>query len=245
MVMNTKVASKNSDTATKSSTENAFKPFQPEMPRIPGVSDGSRHARRGLNNSNNNLLPKIGAFVVAVLCISLTYFWWSKHKSRGANRPPFDPEIAEETAPALDVPKPLPPVREGPSVAGSVEELSKTWSVKEFTFVKPITHENIDAMVVRLPGGQLWGFSLQDPYGRCKLEFIADLAMIEGKYRFKASHPMVVNPCDSTVFDPLKVGALGGNTWARGQIVQGEGLRPPISIDVKVQGRSIIAENIE
>jgi hypothetical protein len=56
---------------------------------------------------------------------------------------------------------------------------------------------------------------------------------------------MVVNPCDATVYDPLKVGALGGNTWVRGAIVQGSGLRPPISIDVKVIGRSIFADSIE
>jgi hypothetical protein len=56
---------------------------------------------------------------------------------------------------------------------------------------------------------------------------------------------MVVSPCDGTVYDPLKVGPLGGDTWARGEIVQGSSLRPPISIDVKVRGRSIVADSIE
>jgi hypothetical protein len=56
---------------------------------------------------------------------------------------------------------------------------------------------------------------------------------------------MVVSPCDGTLYDPLKVGPLGANTWARGEIVQGSSLRPPISIDVKVQGPSIIADSIE
>ena len=56
---------------------------------------------------------------------------------------------------------------------------------------------------------------------------------------------MVVNPCDSTVYDPLKVGAIGGNTWVRGEIVQGSGLRPPISIEVRVIGRSVVADSIE
>jgi len=243
--MNSKVVPKNSDTAPKRPAENTFKPFQPEMPRIPGVTDGSRHSRQGLNHPNNFLLPKIGAFVAVVLCLSGTYLGWSRYKSRAANRPSVDPEIVEQTVPALDLPKPLAPVHEGPSMVGTVEELSKPWSAKKFTFVKPITLENIDAMVIRLPGGQLWGFSLEDPYGRCKLEYVADLAQIGGKYRFQAIHPMVLNPCDNTVFDPLKVGALGGNTWVRGQIVQGSGLRPPISIDVKVMGRSIVATNIE
>jgi hypothetical protein len=47
------------------------------------------------------------------------------------------------------------------------------------------------------------------------------------------------------VYDPLKVGSIGGNTWVRGEIVQGSGLRPPISIDVKVLGRLVVADSIE
>ena len=56
---------------------------------------------------------------------------------------------------------------------------------------------------------------------------------------------MVVNPCNSTVYDPLKVGPLGDNTWARGEVVQGSGLRPPLSIDVVVRGHSIFADRME
>jgi hypothetical protein len=56
---------------------------------------------------------------------------------------------------------------------------------------------------------------------------------------------MVVSPCDGTVYDPLKVGPLGGDTWARGEIVRGNSLRPPISIDVKLRGKSIVADGIE
>jgi hypothetical protein len=130
-------------------------------------------------------------------------------------------------------------------VAATVEELSKPWAAKKFTFVKPVTQENIPAMVIRLPSGGLWAFSLQGPFGRCELEFVTDLATLATKYRYNASHPMVVNPCDSTVYDPMKIGALGGNTWVRGEIVQGNGLRPPISIDVKESGKSVIADSIE
>jgi len=56
---------------------------------------------------------------------------------------------------------------------------------------------------------------------------------------------MVASPCTNTVYDPLKVGALGGNVWVRGEIVQGGSLRPPISIDVVEKGSSIIADRIE
>jgi hypothetical protein len=56
---------------------------------------------------------------------------------------------------------------------------------------------------------------------------------------------MVTNPCNSTVYDPLKMGPLERDVWVRGEIVQGGGLRPPISIDVQVSGHSIIADRIE
>ena len=66
-----------------------------------------------------------------------------------------------------------------------------------------------------------------------------------GARRVDPDPDIVVSPCDGTVFDPLKVGPLGANTWARGEIVQGSALRPPLSIDVKVSGQTIIADSIE
>ncbi len=245
--MSPKLIVKTPDTSPESPEKNQFNRFQPEMPRIPGVSDGSRRTDPGVNNSGNNRMPQIVAIAAAVLLIIAAIFWWSRSKSRGATSDSTDPEIPEETTPPppKTFSSPIQPVHEGPTVAGMVDELSKPWAAKEFNFVKPITHENIDAMVIRLPGGDLWAFSLKAPYGTCKLEYVTDLAALASAYRFHAVHPMVVNPCDSTVFDPLKVGTLDGNTWARGQIVQGSSLRPPIAIDVKVSGRSIVAEGIE
>jgi hypothetical protein len=242
-----KLIVKTPDTPPESPEKNQFNRFHPEMPRIPGVSDGSRRADPGLNNPVNNRMPQIVAIAAAVLLISAGIFWWFRSKTHGATSASTDPEIPEETSPspAVNFSRPIQPAHEGPTVAGTVDELSKPWTAKQFTFVKPITHENIDAMVIRLPGGDLWAFSLRAPYGTCQLEYVTDLAALGSAYRFRAVHPMVVNPCDSTVFDPLKVGPLDGNTWARGQIVQGSSLRPPIAIDVKVSGRSIVAGGIE
>jgi hypothetical protein len=235
------------DAPPENPVQNKFNPFQPEMPRIPGVSDGSRHANPELNTPGSHRMPQIVAIAAVMLLVSAAIFWWSRSKPSGPSSASIDPEIAEQTSPAPATPfsNPIPPAHEGPTAAGTVEELSKPWAARKFNFVKPITHENIDAMVMRLPGGQLWAFSLQAPYGTCKLEYVTDLAALAATYRFRATHPMVVNPCDNTVFDPLKVGTLDGNTWARGQIVQGSSLRPPFAIDVKVSGHSIIAENIE
>jgi hypothetical protein len=77
------------------------------------------------------------------------------------------------------------------------------------------------------------------------LDFETDLGRLSTEYGYRAGHPMVVNPCTRTVYDPLKIGSLGGNVWVRGEIVHGGGLRPPISINVQVSGHSIIADRIE
>jgi hypothetical protein len=129
-------------------------------------------------------------------------------------------------------------------VAATAEQLSKPWASKQFNFVKPFTRENVSAIVIRLPGGGLWAFALQEPYGRCELEFVTDLPRLAKQYRYRANHPMVANPCNGTIYDPLKVGEFGG-VWIRGEIVQGGGLRPPISINVKLNGHSITADRME
>jgi hypothetical protein len=243
--MISKLPAKTPEAAPHSSEEQKFNPFQPEMPQIPGVSDGSHHAKHGLDLPDSRPPSQIVGIAIVVLLIAAASFWWFKIKSRAATTTSTDAEVTEQLEPTVPPPNPIVPAHNGPSVAATVDELSKPWAAKKFNFVKPITRENIDAMVVRLPGGELWGFSLQAPFGRCELEFVTNIATLASKYRFNASHPMVVNPCDSTVYDPLKLGSLGGNTWVRGQIVQGSSLRPPISIDVKVHGSSIVAENIE
>jgi hypothetical protein len=237
---------KNPDAPLDKPAENKFDPFRPEMPQIPGVGTGSRQAQRDFSGFDTQRLLQIGGIVAAAVLIGALLFWWFKSKSRGTgNSASSETNVAEQAAPALELPNPLAAVHDGPTVAATVDELSKPWAAKKFTFVKPLTRENIHAMVIRLPSEGLWAFSLQGPYGRCELEFVTDLSTLASKYGYNASHPMVVNPCDRTLYDPLKVGPLGGNTWARGEIVQGSSLRPPISIDVKVRGRSIVADSIE
>ncbi len=245
--MTIKLPTKTPETTPGNPVEPKFKPFQPEMPQIPGVTDGSRHARRGLEAPRSpQLALQIAGSVAIVVLLGAAWFWWIRSKTRVATPSP-DAQVAEqaEPAPLPPLPNVMAPVHEGPSVAATVDELSKPWAAKKFTFVNPITQENINSMVIRLPGGGLWAFSLQGPFGRCELEFVTDPAVLASKYRYNASHPMVVNPCDSTVYDPLKVGAVGGDTFVRGLIVQGSSLRPPISIDVKVRGKFIVAQSIE
>jgi hypothetical protein len=97
-------------------------------------------------------------------------------------------------------------------------------------------------MVVRLPRGELWGFSLLEPFGNCELEFVTDLDKIRTDYRYKADHPMVVDPCNHTVFDLLRYGGGAANDeLVRGVIVQGTGIRPPMAIEIRADGKDIVA----
>jgi hypothetical protein len=225
--------------------ESKFDRFHPEMPQIPGVSAGSRRAQRGLSGIDPRRMLQIGGVAAGAVLIGAMIFWWVRSKPRAVANPAVDTDVAEQPMPAPALPNSLAPVHEGPTVAATVEELSKPWAAKKFTFIKPVTQENINAMLIRLPNGELWAFALQGPLGRCDLEFVTDLGKLASQYKYHAGHPMVVSPCDGTVYDPLKVGGLGGNTWVRGEIVQGSSLRPPISIEVKVRGRSIVADSIE
>ena len=244
--MPVKLPTKTPDAPPDKPAENKFDPFRPEMPTIPGVGQGRRQAGRGRGGFDAQRLLQIGGIAVAVVLIGAVLFWWVKSKSHGEARSSSSgADATEQVAPATPLSNLIPAAHEGPTLAATLDELSKPWAAKKFTFVNPLTLENIPAMVIRLPGGEYWAFSLQGPFGRCELEFVTDLGHLASKFKFNASHPMVVNSCDGTVYDPLKVGALGGNTWVRGAIVQGSGLRPPISIDVKVIGRSVFADSIE
>jgi hypothetical protein len=213
-----------------------------EMPNIPGVGGARPGASAGANPAR---LAQIGGLAAAVLLIAVGILWWVRSSAHKAPEPASPESATAEPSVPAPAPTPEAPVGGGPSIAATTEELASPWSAKKFNFVRPLTHENLNAIVIRLPGGGLWAFALQEPYGRCELEFVTDLGQLAKQYGYRASHPMVANPCNSTVYDPLKMGPLGGDVWVRGEIVQGGGLRPPISIEVQVSGNSIIADRIE
>jgi hypothetical protein len=222
--------------------------FHPEMPQIPGVRNARPSAATTASNANKRRLVQIGGLAAAVLLIGVTILWWVESaRHRAPESSPTETPATESSVPAPSPTESSPSTltTEGSTIAATAEDLVKPWSAKKFTFRKSFTRENVNAMVIRLPGGGLWAFALQEPYGRCELEFVTDLDQMAKQYGYRASHPMVANPCNSTVYDPLKVGPLGGEVWARGEIVQGAGLRPPISINVQVSGNSIIADRIE
>jgi hypothetical protein len=222
--------------------------FRPEMPHIPGVNHGPPSASTRASSANPKRIAQIGGLAAGALLIGLAALWLVKNpRHRSPESPSTETLAAEPSLPGLPpaAPSNTKLTSEGGTIAATAEELAKPWSSNKFTFIKPFTRENVDAMVIRLPGGVLWAFGIQEPYGKCELEYVTDLGQMAKQYGYRATHPMVVNPCNSTVYDPLKASSLGGDVWVRGEIVQGAGLRPPIAINVQASGDSIIADRIE
>ena len=217
-----------------------FDPHQPDMPQIPGVGGARRESSPDLAH-----VAKIGLPILAAVVVIAGIAWWAargrRHTQEGA-----ESAGAVVPAPSQAETAPTAPVAAAEvNQAATVEELSKPWSAKKFTFVKPGSNEQTDAMVMKLPDGQLWAFSLQEPFGTCTLQFMTDPEQISRTYSYPATHPMIVSPCTRTLYDPLKVDTVSTGAWVRGEVVQGTGLRPPIAIEVTVQGRFIVADRIE
>jgi len=137
------------------------------------------------------------------------------------------------------------------NVAATVQELAGPWSSKTFIFRRPETKEDISSIVIRLPDNapdepkSYWAFSMQTPFGHCQLEYITDLQKVTHDYKFQGKHPMVGDPCSRAVFDPLEMADLPNGDWARGAIVKGYGFRPPLGIEIRIQGDQLVAAKIE
>ena len=218
--------------------------FKSEMPQIPGVS-GSRAT------TAPNPAVKL---VIGLLAVLLMIFLGAR-----ALRPKRVAPQAVDQQPQIEVPAPAPDpstllphaTDANPGIA-SVTEMAKPWSSKEFFIRNRLNGENISGLLVRLPGGSpshasgYWAFAQKAPFGDCQLEYVTDLGKLKNDYGFSAAkHPMVGNPCSRTVYDPLKLSNLPGSVWARGAIVQGSDLRPPLGIEIKVEGKKILAVRAE
>lgn len=220
--------------------------FKPEMPQIPGVNDPySKRPRR------NPLLALVIALLILGLLILVAVRWFSHNRT-------VEP-VRTEPAPQIDVPPPppdpnaaLPRATENNPEIALISEMTKPWSFKDFFIRDKLTGESVPATVVRLPGGSAsqasgyWAFSRKALYGSCQLEFVTDLDKLHGEYDYRAAnHPLAGNPCTHTLYDPLKTASLPGNVWIRGAIVQGSDIRPPLGVEIKVQGKEILAIRTE
>jgi hypothetical protein len=218
--------------------------FKTEMPQIPGVSGARATAPQ-------NPAVKLVIGLLAVLLVVFLGARWALRTQHAAPRAAQQPQI-EVPSPAPDPNSLLPHASAADPGIADVAEMAKPWSFKQFFLRNALTGENIPAVLVRLPGGSpaqssgYWAFSANAPFGNCRLEYVTDLQKLAKDYGFHSpKHPMVGNPCSRTVFDPLKMSNLPGSVWARGAIVQGSDLRPPLGIELKVVGKNILAVRSE
>src|ERR1700687_4937825 len=125
--------------------------FRAEMPRIPGLHNARPDASKSANDANVTRLVQIGGLAAALLLVGVVFLWWIKRSSHGALESPTSETAAEAYTPPPTAAATEAPASDGPVVAATAEELAKPWSAKPFTFVRPLTHERLDAIVIRLP----------------------------------------------------------------------------------------------
>jgi hypothetical protein len=208
----------------------------PVMPRIPGVNDKPAGAQV-------HVKPLIVVIAGAVLCAAVFAVWLSYRRRA-------DQELsASATAPEVLISDSTSTTKTemDPNVIAKVDELAKPWSSQKFDFVDPQSHDTAAAIAIRLPGAgaSFWAFSLNAPFSRCQLQYVTDLSALSQRFAYPATHPMVVSECDGTIYDPLKMATLSDGSWARGDIVRGGGIRPPIAIQVQVHGNELVAARME
>jgi hypothetical protein len=238
--------------------DDKFDPFKPQQPAIPGVP-ASRPPQEARQDSPAEVqpVPHVSAQAPAAqhklppawlsLTLALILFGsaaaaWLKHS------PSKPPQTAVAPAAAPDA-QPVPPTEEkrvpvGPGEIATKEELAKPWSAKQFSFRNALTGELIPAEVVRLPGDTFWGFSLREPYGKCQLIYTTDTKTLREQYGVSSEHPMIVDPCNGTVFDLEKYGSAPSGL-VRGDVVAGPGLRPPLAIEIQADGNRVMAVRSE
>jgi serine/threonine-protein kinase len=239
-------------------------PLAPSRPRlIPAPSTAAVHPRAetgkpipgvysGPPSKLNVATVKRLATIGACLALAAVLGSYAIKTIQGIHQPGSDAPAARQdsasstppdSAKTDSAPKPLYASQSNPEIA-TVNELAQPWSSRKFFYRSLTESKYVPGLIVRLPGSaaqakSYWAFSLEAPFNQCQFEFLDDLAKISSDYGFAAKHPMVVNPCSHSVFDPLQLKEVSGNIMVRGAIVQGHDVRPPYAIDVKVAGNQI------
>jgi hypothetical protein len=217
----------------------AQRKIAPEMPRIPGVTQ--ERPRPAFQ-----LKPLLAVILATLICAAGFAVWVLRRRQADLRS-----AVPAEAAMPQDFPNASSPMDSDsePNTIGTLYELAAPWSSKKFFFVDPNTHEGIPAIVIHLPGSpaqpSFWAFSLKNQFSPCQLQYVTDLTAISQHFAYPAEHPMVVSDCEGILYDPLKMATLSDGAWVRGEIVRGGGIRPPISIQVEVHGRNVVAKRIE
>jgi hypothetical protein len=231
--------------------EKRIDPFKPQQPQIPGVAavvvQEPSEESPSLDTTEQKPPRKRGRWIAAilgcVLIIAALFGFWSHASSSPKILLTADPTAAIPEV-AANTPQPTENLPMGPGEIATTEELSKAWSSKRFLFRNQLTQETTPAMVVHLPGGEYWAFSLREPFGSCDMEFVTDLQKLQTYYNFRSDHPMVGDPCDRSVFDLTRYGTAPSGL-VRGEIAQGSAIRPPVAIEIRTRGNQVLAVRTE
>jgi hypothetical protein len=222
--------------------------FNPPQPTIPGVSKpvAPASAQPAANSSSPGQsagLPTwITLSIAGALILVIVGVWWSRRTPAEEIAPVATSDLPTTAAAAPAAPASNLPV--APGEVATTDELADIWASKKFLFHSNLKGEQIPAMIVHLPGGTYWGFSLREPYGTCEMEWVTDLQKLETEYKFRAQHAMVADPCNHSVFDLTRYGT-GPNGLVRGEIKQGAAVRPPIAIEIETKGKRLLATRME
>jgi hypothetical protein len=237
-------------------------PFKPAQPRIPGVSapeeklpesgeseeayvsPGFIAPSASVSNDNPPPLKLLWVGLTLAGALTTAFLLFGLRQKTAPAKPALIAEPTKSATPIAESPAVDPKLPVGPGTVATKAQLSKPWAATRFYYRDPVTLKRLPSMVVHLPGGAFWGFSLVEPFGSCQLEYITDLRKLQAAYGFDAAYPMVADPCNGTVFDLTHYGNAPSGL-VRGEIQKGPGWRPPTAIEIRVQGNQIIAGSME
>ncbi|MCL6566890.1 MAG: hypothetical protein K6U09_10765 [Acidobacteriia bacterium] len=238
-------------------------PFKPSQPQIPGVTPtpptrnwSKRWQWFADAEWRSRWLRRAGIPVAAVLA-GAVLAWITfptlpeprekQTEQRRLSQPAASAAI-QTAAPTARVLEEVPP---GPVTVARVGELAKPWEARFFRIRRQHNGREVPAILIRLPNvsarsaNAYWALVLEEPFGRCKLEYVTDRKRLEREFGYRAQHPMVVDPCNGSVYHPLRFGPRTDGAMLRGEVVAGPAIRPPLAILVHVRGNEIIAERTE
>jgi len=237
-------------------------PFKPAQPRIPGVSapeeklpesgeseeayvsPGFIPPSSSVSNDNPPSLKLLWVGLTLAGALTTAFLLFGLKQKAAPAKPALIAEPAKSATPITESPTVDAKLPVGPGAVATKAQLSKPWAASRFYYRDPVTLKRLPAMVVHLPGGSFWGFSLVEPFGSCQLEYVTDLRKLQAAYGFDAAYPMVADPCNGTVFDLTHYGNAPSGL-VRGEIQKGPGWRPPTAIEIRVLGNQIVAGSME
>jgi hypothetical protein len=220
--------------------------FSAEMPNIPGVTGAAAHEEKALIGTNwGRAAIAVGSLLV-LGSIGAWLMTRTTHHEAEAPVPILQPSPAVDELPARPVNR-----ASTSNEIGTVDQLAAPWSAKKFTYTRPLNGQQSPAIAIRLPGtnghtaASYWVILLKSPFGNCPLEYISDTKEISSRFGFSANHPMIADTCSNTLYDPTRMGTLPNGSWARGEIVQGSGFRPPMQIEIRIDGNKLFSVRSE